>query len=84
MVIKGYLREAGLEIGKDVEFIYLDSMPSIVQAFRKGEIDLGFVNSGYDYIAEKSGLVVTAHAADFVSDFPCCRQTTSRATSFDK
>jgi NitT/TauT family transport system substrate-binding protein len=84
MVVKGYLREAGIDIGKDVEFIYLDSQNSIVEAVKKGEVDLGFVNSGFGCIAQKSGLAVAATAGDFVADFPCCRQTTSHATLTNK
>ena len=84
MILKGYLREAGYELDKDYSLIYLDSMASIVEAIKKGELDLGFVNSGYGYIAEKSGLGIAAHVGDFVSDFPCCRQTTSRASLNNK
>ena len=84
MVMKGYLREAGIDVVNDVQFIYLDSSPSIVEAIKKGEVDLGFFNSGYGYIAEKSGLAIAAHVGDFVSDFPCCRQTTSRASLTNK
>lgn len=78
MVMKGWLREAGLDIEKDVEFIYLDSQASIMEAVLKGEVDLGFVNSGYGYIAKQSGAEVEFAVGDYVSDFPCCRQTTSK------
>jgi NitT/TauT family transport system substrate-binding protein len=84
MVIKGYLREAGIDINQDLEFVYLDSQNSIVEAVKKGEVDLGFVNSGFGYIAQKSGLAVAATAGDFVPDFPCCRQTTSYKTLTNK
>lgn len=84
MVIKGYLREADIDINNDVEFVYLDSQNSILEAVKKGEVDLGFVNSGFGYIAQKSGLAVAAAAGDFVSDFPCCRQTTSYKTLTNK
>lgn len=77
MVVKGFLRESGIDINSDVEFIYLDSQNSIMEAVKKGEVDLGFVNSGFGYIAKTAGLDVAARAGDFVSDFPCCRQTTS-------
>lgn len=84
MVMKGVLREAGLDVNSDVSFIYLDSQQSIVEAVKKGEVDLGFVNSGFGYIAGKSGLNVAFHAADFSADFPCCRQTTNRAALTEK
>ena len=84
MVMKGYLREAGLDINKDVEFIYLDSMNSIMEAVKKGEMDLGFVNSGFGYIAKKAGLDVAGRVGEYVSDFPCCRQTTSGSAITNK
>lgn len=84
MVMKGVLRQAGLDVNSDVEFIYLDSMQSISEAVKKGEVDLGFVNSGYGYIAKKSGLEVAFYPVDFIPDFPCCRQTTSRRALNEK
>lgn len=80
MVMKNYLREAGLEIGKDVEFVYLDSSASEVEAVQKGEADLAFVNSGYGYVAQQSGMAVAFQVGKFVEGFPCCRQTTSKET----
>ena len=80
MVLKGLLREAGV----NAEFIYLDSQQSIVEAVKKGEVDLGMVNSGYGYVAEQGGAYVAFQVGDFVSDFPCCRQTTSRMAVEEK
>ena len=79
MIMKGYLRENGLDINSDCEFIYLDSQASIAEAVAKGEVDLGFVNSGYGFVARENGTAVAFHVGDFVSDFPCCRQSTSIA-----
>ena len=84
MVMKGVLREAGLDVNSEVEFLYLDSMQSIAEAVKKGEVDLGFINSGYGYIAQKSGLAVAFQPAEFSPDFPCCRQTTSRKALMEK
>ncbi|UWG97610.1 MAG: ABC transporter substrate-binding protein [Candidatus Dehalobacter alkaniphilus] len=84
MVMKGVLREAGLDVNSDVQFIYLDSMQSIAEAIKKGEVDLGFVNSGYGYIAKKSGLAVAFQTAEFSPDFPCCRQTTNSKVLAEK
>lgn len=84
MVMKGVLREAGLDVDTDVEFVYMDSMASITEAVRKGELDLGFVNSGYGYIAEKGGLAVAFQPAEFSADFPCCRQSTNSIAITEK
>ena len=78
MVIKNYLQEAGLTLGEDVEFIYLESSAAIMEAVKKGEVDCGFVNSGYGYVCQQNGLEVAFRPGEWVADFPCCRQTTSR------
>ena len=78
MVMKSLLREAGLDTEKDVRFILLDSQPTIIQAVLKGEVDMGFLNSGQGYVALQSGLVVARRVGEFHQLFPCCRQTTSR------
>lgn len=80
MVLKGLLREANV----NAEFIYMDSQQSIVEAVKKGEADIGTVNSGYGYVAEQSGLTVGFQVGDFESDFPCCRQTASRTAVNEK
>ncbi len=85
MVMTGWLREQGLDVNKDVEWIYMDSMASIAEGVRKGEIDLGFVNSGYGYVAlQGGGLAVGFQVGDYANNFPCCRQTTSRAALTEK
>lgn len=82
MVVKGLCREAGMDLEKDVEFIYLESQAAIMEAVNKREVDLGFVNSGYGYVCKQSGLEVAFRVGEWKEDFPCCRQTTSRE-SFD-
>lgn len=67
-----------------MELIVLDSFASIAEAVSKGELDLGFVNSGYSYTAEKMGLAVAFDVADYVSNTVCCRQTASRDTVENK
>lgn len=84
MVTKGLLREAGFDLEKDVEFVLLDSQQTIIEAVRKGEVDMGFLNSGQGYVAQQSGLVVEKRVGELAADFPCCRQTTSRAVLSDR
>ena len=83
MVMKGVLRNAGLNVNqddpnKDVEFVQLDSSASTVAAVQNGEIDLGFVNSGYGYVAQQGGAAVAFKVGEWQAGFPCCRQTTNR------
>lgn len=84
MVMKGLLREAGFDLEKDVEFVLLDSQQTIIEAVRKGEVDMGFLNSGQGYVAQQAGLAVARRVAEFEADFPCCRQTTSRSALTEK
>lgn len=85
MVMKGWLREQGIDVEKDVEWIYLDSAASEVEAVRKGEVDLCFVNSGYGYVAQQNEEVAVAfQVGEYVENFPCCRMTTNRADMTEK
>ena len=62
----------------------MDSQKSIVEAVKKGDADIGMVNSGFGYVAKQNGLDVGFQVGDFESDFPCCRQTASRTAVNDK
>ena len=62
----------------------MDSQQSIVEAVKKGDADIGMVNSGFGYVAKQNGLDVGFRVGDFESDFPCCRQTASRTAVNDK
>lgn len=85
MVMKGWLREQGLDVDKDVEWVYLDSMQSEVEAVEKGEVDMCFVNSGFGFVAGQSEEVAVAfQVGDYVQNFPCCRMTTSRQARNEK
>lgn len=85
MVMKGWLREQGVDVENDVEWIYLDSAASEVEAVSKGEVDMCFVNSGYGYVATQNKEVAVAfQVGDYKENFPCCRMTTNRADITDK
>lgn len=78
IIMKSLIREAGLDLEDDVEFIAMDSFASIVEGVSKGEIDIGFVNSNYGYVAQQSGLAIAFDVGDYAPDTVCCRQTASR------
>ncbi len=89
MAIKSWLRKSGLKIGSldegnDVEFILLEGSAAEVEAVKKGEVDMCFVNSGYGYTAIQDSAVAVAFRPNELMghDFPCCRQTTNR-TAFE-
>ena len=78
MIMKSKMREAGLDIENDVEFIVLDGFPEIAEAVKKCELDIGFVNSNYGYVAQQMGLEIAFDVGDYAPDTVCCRQTASR------
>lgn len=84
MIMKDQLRQVGLDITKDVEFLPLDGFPAIAEAIKKGELDVGFVNSNYGYVAKQMGLEVAFDVGDYSPNFVCCRQTASRDTVDNK
>ncbi len=85
MVTKSWLRENGIEDGKDVEFVLLESSAAEVAAVENGELDMCFVNSGYGYVATQGGKCAVAFRPNELvgREFPCCRQSTNR-TAFEE
>lgn len=85
MVTKSWLRQNGIEDGKDVEFVLLESSAAEVAAVENGEIDMCFVNSGYGYVATQGGKCAVAFRPNELigKEFPCCRQSTNR-TAFEE
>lgn len=85
MVTKSWLRENGIEDGKDVEFVLLESSAAEVAAVENGELDMCFVNSGYGYVATQGGKCAVAFRPNELvgREFPCCRQSTTR-TAFEE
>lgn len=96
MAMKSWLRKQGLKIGKsadeltagtaDVAFILLEGSAAEVEAVKKGELDMCFVNSGYGYTATQDSAVAVAFRPNELigHDFPCCRQTTNRSAFENK
>ena len=91
MATKSWLRQQGLKIGKldegaDVEFILLEGSAAEVEAGKKGEVDMCFVNSGYGFVASQDPAVAVAFRPNELMghEFPCCRQTTNRKAFEEK
>jgi NitT/TauT family transport system substrate-binding protein len=85
MVLKNYLMEQGYTIGApgegaDVSFVYYSDTSSGIAACVNGEYDLVLTNSCLGYYAEQYGVDVVANVSDFVSPYPCCRQTCNSDT----
>ena len=86
MVLKSWLRENGIEDGKDVEFVLLESSAAEVAAVENGQVDMCFVNSGYGYVATQGGKCAVAFRPNELigKEFPCCRQSTNRKAFEEK
>lgn len=80
LIMKNKMKQAGLDVENDVDFIELDGFQSVIEAVLKGEADVGFVNSGFGAVARKQGLEVLFPVGEYAPDAVCCRQTTSKAT----
>lgn len=77
MIAENLMREAGVDVDNDVNFVELDGFQSVIEAVRKGDADVGFVNSGFGQVAETQGLVVAMNVGELAPNAVCCRQTTS-------
>lgn len=73
------LADRGIDTSK-IEFVELDSQPTVTQAVLKGEVDLGINFLNYRAAAEAQGLVPVSQldAEDEWPDFICCRIFTTR------
>jgi NitT/TauT family transport system substrate-binding protein len=76
VALRGWLARQGADLSK-ITFVELDGAATIIEALRKGELDVGNIFTFWRSVAEKQGLPVFLHIDDLTSDFPCCRITTS-------
>lgn len=74
MMLKRELRKAGIPLS-EVKFVELNYFQPVIEAVLKGQADAGFTNTGFELNAKLQGLAVPFTMADYVPDFPCCRQT---------
>lgn len=75
MVTRYALGELGLDLSKDVQYVEIVGYPEIVEATRKGMVDIGFVSSEYGKAATELGLKVLFPMTYLVPDYVCCRVT---------
>ena len=77
--LKAYLQNNGLELGKDVEFEYVDNPTTALEGLRSGQCDLFITNNamGYSYSSSMDDIKVAGIPADVTGNYPCCRQNCS-------
>lgn len=73
------LKDRGVDVSK-IEFVELDSQATVVEAVKKGEVDLGIAFLTYRQSAEAQGLVPVSYldGEDEWAGFICCRMFTTR------
>ena len=76
VVLRGWLARQGADLSK-ITFVELDSYATILEAVRKGSIDLGHSPTVWRPVARDQGLAAVLHIDTLVPDFPCCRISTT-------
>ena len=73
------LKDRGVDVSK-IEFVELDSQATVVEAVKKGAVDLGIAFLTYRQRAEAQGLVPVSYldGEDEWPGFICCRMFTTR------
>lgn len=77
VALRGWLARQGADLSK-ITFVELDSAPTIIEAVRKGEIDVGNVFTFWRQTAHNQGLPAVFHVDEVSPNFPCCRISTMR------
>ena len=73
------LKDKGVDLSK-INFVELDSQATVVEAVKKGEVDLGVAFLTYRQSAEAQGLIPVSYldGEDEWPGFICCRMFTTR------
>jgi len=72
-VLRGALKDKGLNWKTDVQIFELKSPPAVIEAVKSGQVDAGLVWGPHDLRAEDQGLKVVIHSTDLQPGHPCCR-----------
>ncbi|MDR1256513.1 MAG: ABC transporter substrate-binding protein, partial [Spirochaetaceae bacterium] len=74
MVSRYALGTAGLDLKNDVTFHEIDGYPNIIEAVRKGQVDIGFIAGGpYRKSALELGLTILFPMNRMAPNYLCCR-----------
>ncbi|MDR1947430.1 MAG: ABC transporter substrate-binding protein [Desulfovibrio sp.] len=73
VVLRWALKQNGIDLNKDVQFIELKNPTAVIEAVKKGSVDVGALWGPYDQGAEEKGFKVVLDSADLLPGHPCCR-----------
>lgn len=79
-VLRGALKEAGINWKSDVQIFELKNPPAVIEAVKSGQVDAGVVWGPHDLRAEDQGLKVVIHSTDLQPGHPCCRLVVTDAS----
>ena len=78
-VLRGSLKEAGINWKTDVQIFELKNPPAVIEAVKSGQVDAGVVWGPHDLRAEEQGLKVVIHSNTLQPGHPCCRLVVTEA-----
>lgn len=79
-VLRGALKDKGLNWKTDVQIFELKNPPAVIEAVKSGQVDAGLVWGPHDLRAEDQGLKVVIHSTDLQPGHPCCRLVVTEAS----
>ena len=82
-VLRGALKDAGLNWKTDVELFELKNPPAVIEAVKSGQVDAGVVWAPHDIRAEDQGLKVVIRSNALQPGHPCCRLVVTDAQHQD-
>jgi len=79
-VLRGALKDKGINWKTDVQIFELKNPPAVIEAVKSGQVDAGLVWGPHDLRAEDQGLKVVIHSTDLQPGHPCCRLVVTEAS----
>ena len=78
-VLRGALKDSGLNWKTDLEIFELKNPSAVIEAVKSGQVDVGLVWGPHDLRAEAQGLQIVIHSTDLQPGHPCCRLVITEA-----
>ena len=79
-VLRGALKDKGINWKTDVQIFELKNPPAVIEAVKSGQVDAGLVWGPHDLRAEDQGLKVVIHSTELQPGHPCCRLVITEAS----
>ncbi|MDD3355152.1 ABC transporter substrate-binding protein [Zoogloea sp.] len=80
-VLRGALKDKGLNWKTDLQIFELKNPSAVIEAVKSGQVDVGLVWGPHDLRAEDQGLKVVIHSTDLQRGHPCCRLVITEASA---